>query len=187
MMKEEIENAWVVLKKGGLILYPTDTVWGIGCDATNPEAVDKVYKLKQRSDEKSLICLVHDFRMLNEYVENVPEVAYDILKYARKPTTIIYDSPIRVAENLVAADNSLAIRVTKDEFCKKLIQKFRKPLVSTSANISGAKTPQSFAEIDPLILEGVDYVVNLQREKNSAKPSAIIKLKNDGSVKVIRS
>ncbi|MDC8000068.1 L-threonylcarbamoyladenylate synthase [Aequorivita todarodis] len=185
-MKEEIENALLVLKKGGLILYPTDTVWGIGCDATNPDAVDKVFQLKKRSDEKSLICLVSDFKMLNEYVENVPEVAYDILKYARKPTTIIYDDPIRVAENIIAADNSLAIRVTKDEFCKKLIQRFRRPLVSTSANISGEKTPQSYAEIDPLILEGVDYVVNLHHEKKSGKPSAIIKLKNDGSVKVIR-
>jgi L-threonylcarbamoyladenylate synthase len=185
-MKTEIENCITVLKKGGLILYPTDTVWGIGCDATNPEAVDKVFKLKQRSDEKSLICLVHDFRMLNEYVENVPEVAYDILKYAKKPTTIIYDDPIRVAENIIAEDNSLAIRVTKDEFCKKLIQRFRRPLVSTSANISGEKTPQSYAEIDSLILEGVDYVVNLHHEKKSGKPSAIIKLKNDGSVKVIR-
>lgn len=185
-MKNEIENCIAVLKKGGLILYPTDTVWGIGCDATNPDAVDKVFKLKQRSDEKSLICLVHDFKMLNEYVENVPEVAYDILKYAKKPTTIIYDNPIRVAENIIAADNSLAIRVAKDEFCKKLIQRFRRPLVSTSANISGEKTPQSYAEIDPLILEGVDYVVNLHHEKKSGKPSAIIKLKNDGSVKVIR-
>lgn len=185
-MIKEIENALLVLKKGGVILYPTDTVWGIGCDATNPDAVDKVFKLKQRSDEKSLICLVNDFRMLNEYVETIPEVAYDILKYAKKPTTIIYDDPIRVAENIIAEDNSLAIRVTKDEFCKKLIQKFRRPLVSTSANFSGEKTPQSYAEIDPLILEGVDYVVNLQHDKKSGKPSAIIKLKNDGSVKVIR-
>ncbi len=185
-MKEEIDNALLILKKGGLILYPTDTIWGIGCDATNPDAVDKVFQLKKRSDEKSLICLVNDFKMLNEYVENVPEVAYDILKYAKKPTTIIYDDPIRIAENIIAKDNSLAVRVTKDEFCKKLIQKFRRPLVSTSANISGEKTPQSFAEIDPLILEGVDYVVNLQHEKKSGKPSAIIKLKNDGSVKVIR-
>lgn len=186
MTKEELEEILTILKRGGIILYPTDTVWGIGCDATNPEAVDKVFKLKKRSDEKSLICLVNDFRMLNEYVENVPEVAYDILKYAKKPTTIIYDEPIRVAENIIAKDNSLAIRVTKDEFCKKLIQKFRRPLVSTSANISGEKTPLIYAEIDPLILEGVDYVVNLHHERKSGKPSAIIKLKNDGSVKVIR-
>lgn len=185
-MKQEIENALVVLKRGGLILYPTDTVWGIGCDATNPDAVEKVFQLKKRSDKKSLICLVSDFKMLNEFIEDVPEVAYDILKYAEKPTTIIYDDPIRVAENIIAEDNSLAIRVAKDDFCKKLIRKFRRPVVSTSANFSSAKTPQSFAEIDPLILEGVDYVVNLQHEKKSGKPSAIIKLKNDGSVKVIR-
>lgn len=185
-MITEIENAITILKRGGLILYPTDTVWGIGCDATNPEAVEKVFKLKNRNDKKSLICLVSDFKMLNEYVEDVPEVAYDILKYAEKPTTIIYDDPIRIAENLIAEDNSLAIRVTKDVFCKKLIQKLRKPLVSTSANISGSKTPQSYAEIDPLILNGVDYIVNLQRSKKSGKPSAIIKLKNDGSVTVIR-
>lgn len=185
-MKNQIENAITILKRGGLILYPTDTVWGIGCDATNPEAVEKVFKLKNRNDKKSLICLVSDFKMLNEYIEDVPEVAYDILKYAEKPTTIIYDDPIRIAENLIAEDNSLAIRVTKDVFCKKLIQKLRKPLVSTSANISGSKTPQSYAEIDPLILNGVDYIVNLQRSKKSGKPSAIIKLKNDGSVTVIR-
>lgn len=185
-MKNEIDNALTVLKKGGLILYPTDTVWGIGCDATNPEAVERVFKLKNRSDKKSLICLVNDFKMLNEYVEDVPEVAYDILKYAAKPTTIIYDDPIRIAENLIAEDNSLAIRVTKDVFCKKLIQILRKPLVSTSANLSGSPTPQSYDEIDPLILEGVDYIVNLHRSKKSGKPSAIIKLRNDGSVTVIR-
>lgn len=184
---DEINNALTILKRGGIILYPTDTVWGIGCDATNPEAIDKIYKLKNRMDKKSLICLVHDFKMLNEYIEDVPEVAYDILKYAAKPTTIIYDDPIRVAENLIAEDNSLAIRVTKDEFCKKLIQKLRKPLVSTSANVSGGKTPLSYDEIDPLILEGVDYIVNLHRDKKASKVSTIIKLKNDGSVKIIRN
>jgi L-threonylcarbamoyladenylate synthase len=185
-MKEEIENCWAILRKGGLILYPTDTVWGIGCDATNEEAIEKVFKLKKRSDEKSLICLVSDFKMLNEYVEDVPEVAYDILKYAKKPTTIIYDKPIRVAENLIAKDNTLAIRVSKDEFCKKLIKKFRRPIVSTSANFSGEKTPLNYAEIDPLILEGVDYVVNLHHQKKSGKTSAIIKLSNDGAVKIVR-
>lgn len=185
-MTQEIENALHVLKKGGLILYPTDTVWGIGCDATNAEAIDRIFKLKKRSDKKSMICLVSDFKMLNTYVEQVPEVAYDILKYAAKPTTIIYDDPIRVAENLIAEDNSLAIRVTKDVFCKKLIQKLRKPLVSTSANLSKSNTPKSYAEIDSIILNGVDYIVNLHHEKKSGKPSAIIKLGNDGSVRVIR-
>ncbi|WP_424494504.1 L-threonylcarbamoyladenylate synthase [Salinimicrobium sp. GXAS 041] len=185
-MKEEIEQAVDILKKGGTILYPTDTVWGIGCDATNAAAVDKVYALKKRSEEKALICLVSDYKMLNQYVENVPEVAHDILKYAEKPTTIIYDRPIRVADNLVGQDDSLAIRVTKDDFCTKLIRKLKRPLVSTSANISGEKTPESFAQISPEILKGVDYVVNLQHSKKTSKPSAIIKLSNDGKVKVIR-
>ena len=183
---DELNNALTILKKGGTILYPTDTVWGIGCDATNFQAIEKIFQLKQRAESKSMICLVGDFKMLNQYIENVPEVAYDILKYAKKPTTIIYDRPLHVAENLIAEDNSLAIRVTKDEFCKKLIQKFRKPIVSTSANLAGEITPQSFKEIDPVILEGVDYIVNLQHDKKSGKPSAIIKLKNDGAVKVIR-
>lgn len=185
-IKTEMQNALATLKRGGLILYPTDTVWGIGCDATNAEAVEKVYKLKKRKESQALICLVSDYKMLNQFVEDVPEVAYDILKFARKPTTIIYDDPIRVAENLIADDNSLAIRVSKDKFSNDLAKRFRKPIVSTSANISGEKTPESFAEISPEILEGVDYVVNLQKNKKSAKPSAIIKLSNDGKVKVIR-
>ena len=185
-MVDEIKEAIGILKKGGLILYPTDTVWGIGCDATNPGAIDKVYKLKQRAESQTMICLVHDFKMLNQYVENVPEVAYDILKYAAQPTTIVYDDPIRVAENLIATDNTLAIRVTKDDFCKMLVRKFGRPIVSTSANISGEQTPQSFKEISPAILEGVDYVVNLHHNRKSAKPSTIIKLKNDGQVKVLR-
>ncbi|MGY5847476.1 L-threonylcarbamoyladenylate synthase [Salegentibacter sp. HM20] len=184
--KTEIQNALAVLKRGGVILYPTDTVWGIGCDATNADAVDKVYAIKKRAEEKALICLVSDYKMLNQFIEEVPEVAYDILKYARKPTTIIYDDPIRVAENLIADDNSLAIRVSKDKFSNELAKRFRKPIVSTSANISGEPTPNSFSEISPEILKAVDYVVNLQRNKKSAKPSAIIKLSNDGKVKVIR-
>ncbi len=185
-MYDEINNALEVLKRGGLILYPTDTVWGIGCDSTHPDAIERIYALKNRTDRKAMICLVHDFKMLNQFVEDVPEVAYDILRYAEKPTTIIYDDPIRVAENLIAEDNSLAIRVVQDDFCKKLIRKFRRPIVSTSANISGAKTPTEFKEISPEIIAGVDYVVNINRSKKSAKPSAIIKLKNNGSVTVIR-
>lgn len=185
-IKEEVYTCIDILKKGGLILYPTDTVWGIGCDATNADAIDKVFELKKRTETKSLICLVSDFKMLNEFVEEVPEVAYDILKCAAKPTTIIYDDPIRIAENIIAPDNSLGIRVTKDPFCKELTRRFRRPIVSTSANISGQPTPQSFNQISPEILKGVDYVVNLQRSKKSSKPSAIIKLSTDGKVKVIR-
>ena len=185
-MKTEIEHALLILKKGGLILYPTDTVWGIGCDATNADAIDAIFKLKKRAENKTMICLVSDFKMLNQYVEEIPEVAYDILKYAVKPTTIIYDNPIRVAENIVADDNSLAIRVVKDDFCNTLIRKLKKPLVSTSANMSGEKNPAHFKEISPLILGGVDYVVNLHQNKKSAQPSSIIKLKNNGAVTVIR-
>ncbi len=185
-MREEVEKTLTALKKGAVILYPTDTVWGIGCDATNPEAIDNIYKIKQREESKALICLVSDFKMLNQFVEEIPEVAYDILKYAQKPTTIIYDNPIRVAENLIASDNTLAIRVVRDEFCKQLIRKLKRPLVSTSANISGQPTPKSFKEIRPEILNSVDYVVNLQREKKSSKPSAIIKLTLDGKVDIIR-
>lgn len=185
-MRTEIENTLQTLKKGGVILYPTDTVWGLGCDATNTDAIQNIYTLKQRAESKALICLVSDFKMLNQFVEEVPEVAYDILKYAHKPTTIIYDNPIRVSENLIADDNSLGIRVVKDDFCKQLIRKLKRPLVSTSANISGAPTPKTFSEISQPILEGVDYVVNLHRNRKTAKPSSIIKLKNDGSVTVIR-
>ncbi|HET8885323.1 MAG TPA: L-threonylcarbamoyladenylate synthase [Salinimicrobium sp.] len=185
--KDELNNAFAVLKKGGIILYPTDTVWGIGCDATNADAVDKVYALKKRSEAKALICLVNDFKMLNQYIEEVPEVAYDILKYANSPTTIIYDNPIRIADNLVGEDDTLGIRVTKDLFCNDLIRKLKKPLVSTSANISGKPAPNSFAEISREILKGVDYVVNLrQLNKKTPKPSAIIKLGKDGKVKIIR-
>ena len=186
-MNKEIENSLSTLKRGGTILYPTDTVWGIGCDATNADAIDKIYQLKQRHESKALICLVSDFKMLNQFVESVPEVAYDILKYAAKPTTIVYDDPIRVAENLVAEDNTLAIRVVRDPFCQKLIRKLKRPLVSTSANISGRPSPRSRREIDAEILEGVDYVVNLQEQRKNAAPSAIIKIGNDGSVRVIRS
>lgn len=185
-IKEELEAILNVLKKGGTILYPTDTVWGIGCDACNADAVDKVYALKKRSEKKALICLVSDFSMLNQYVEKVPEPAYDILKYSKKATTIVYDQPIRVAENLVAEDNTLGIRVVRDDFCQKIIKRLKKPIVSTSANISGQPTPKSFSEISPEILKGVDYVVNLQRFKKPAAPSSIIKLSNDGKVQIIR-
>jgi L-threonylcarbamoyladenylate synthase len=185
-MQEEIKKSLETLKRGGLLLYPTDTVWGIGCDATNASAVEKIFALKQRAESKALICLVSDFKMLQNYVENVSEVAYDILKYACKPTTIIYDNPIRVAENVVADDNTLGIRVVKDDFCKQLIRKFKKPIVSTSANISGENAPKSFADIVPAISENVDYIVNLRRNEKNAKPSAIIKLSNDGKVSVIR-
>jgi len=182
----EISNCIDVLKKGGLILYPTDTVWGIGCDATNKAAVNKVYSLKNRSSAKALICLVADDNMLEQYVDQVPDLAYDIMDLSVKPTTIIYDAPKGISLNLIADDNSLAIRVASDKFCKYLIKAFKKPLVSTSANIAGQPTPRSFTEIADDILKGVDYVVNLDRDKEKNASSTIIKLSNDGVVKVIR-
>lgn len=185
-MIEEINKAITVLQNGGLILYPTDTVWGIGCDATNEEAVNKIYQLKQRTDRKSLICLVANDAMLERHVTKVPEVAYDILDLATKPTTIIYDQPKGVAKNIIAFDNTLGIRVAKDQFCQYLITKLKKPIVSTSANISEKPTPHKFSEISNHILKGVDYVVNLPEEKSTKIPSTIIKLGNDGIVKVIR-
>jgi len=176
-----------VLKRGGLILYPTDTVWGIGCDATNAEAIDRVYALKKRADNKALITLVCDFTMLRQFIEEVPQVAYDVLNFAVKPTTIIYDDPIRVATNLIASDNTLAVRVIKEPFCNKIIKKFRKPIVSTSANVSGQPTPRSFAEISEEIKNGVDFIVPIeQNAKKVGKPSVIIKISNSGNVKVIR-
>jgi len=183
---EEINKAIEVLQSGGLILYPTDTVWGIGCDATNEEAVKKVYELKQRDDSKALICLVANDFMLEKHIASVPEVAWDIVDLNDKPTTIIFDNPKGIAKNLIAPDNTLGIRIASDKFCQFLIQRFKKPIVSTSANISGVPTPKSFYEISEYILKGVDYVVNLNRDKKNSRPSSIIKLANDGTVKVIR-
>ncbi len=182
----EINKCIKVLSEGGLILYPTDTVWGIGCDATNEVAVAKVYRLKQREDSKALICLVANDAMLERHVEHVPEVAYDILDLATKPTTIIYDKPVALAKNAIAQDNTMAIRVASDKFCQYLVNKFKKPIISTSANIATQTTPKNYNEINDVIIKGVDYIVNLQHDKKNAAPSSIIKLSNDGTVKVIR-
>ncbi|TXE07075.1 threonylcarbamoyl-AMP synthase [Seonamhaeicola algicola] len=185
-MQTEINNALKVLKEGGIILYPTDTVWGIGCDATNPYAVKKVYNLKQREDSKALICLVADDRMLGKYVKQIPFAAQSIIEIANKPTTIIYDEAQNLAQNLIANDGSIAIRIPDDDFCFWLSRRLNGAIVSTSANISGQPTPKSFKEISPDILKGVDYVVNLQKDKICNKPSSIIKLSNNGVVKIIR-
>ena len=185
-MNEEINKALQTLKNGGLILYPTDTVWGIGCDANNAEAVNKIYKLKKRIDCNMLICLVADDRMLKKYVKNVPLVALNIIEVIDKPTTIIYDDAQNVASNLIASDGSIAIRIPDDDFCYQLSRRLNGAIVSTSANISGETTPKSYKEIAPAILKGVDYVVNLHHEKIRNKPSSIIKLSNNGVVKIIR-
>lgn len=184
---QEIRNALDVLQKGGIILYPTDTVWGIGCDAANAEAISRIYKLKQREDSKSMLALVSSEGMLQRWVKNIPESAHMLLDVATEPLTIIYDHPDGVADNLVAEDGSLGIRITSDFFCSKLIERLRKPLVSTSANISGVKTPKCFAEISDDIISGVDYVVNLRKsETDCHKPSAIIKVTDEETIKVIR-
>lgn len=181
-----IKEAITCLKQGQVILYPTDTVWGIGCDASNSEAVDKIFKLKQREDSKALICLVADDRMLKKYIKKIPEVAYEILDVSEEPITIIYDEPQNLAQNLIASDNTIAIRIPNDDFCFQLLRRFNGAIVSTSANISGEPTPRSFKEISQDILKGVDYIVNLHHEKINTKPSSIIKLSNDGKVKIIR-
>lgn len=185
-MQTEITNTLKILKEGGLILYPTDTIWGIGCDATNEKAVKKIYELKQREDSKALICLVADERMLKKYVKQIPEAAINIIEVTNKPTTIIYDEAQNLASNLISAEGSIAIRIPDDEFCYWISRKFNGAIVSTSANISGQPIPKSFKEISPEVLKGVDYVVNLHHEKICNKPSSIIKLSNNGIVKIIR-
>ena len=185
--KEDIKNAVEVMRKGGVILYPTDTVWGIGCDATNEEAVAKVYKIKQRDDSKALICLVDSDARLQRYVRNVPNVAWDIFDLATKPTTIILDGAVNLAPNLIAEDGSIAMRITQEEFSKELCYRFQKAIVSTSANISGLPAAQNFQDIAPELLEAVDYVCYSRRqEKKPHTPSSIIKLTENGEVTVIR-
>ncbi|MFK7750243.1 MAG: L-threonylcarbamoyladenylate synthase [Kordia sp.] len=186
-MTSAIQNTFDQLQSGNTILYPTDTVWGLGCDATNVEAVAKIYALKNREESKALICLVSDIRMLERFIENIPDVAYDLIEATDRPTTIIYDNPVGIAKNLVAEDNTLAIRIPNDEFCQKLIRKFKRPIVSTSANISGQPTPKNFQEISAEIKSNVDYVVNLKGTKKTVKPSTIIQVRSNGEIKIIRA
>ncbi|RRO21915.1 L-threonylcarbamoyladenylate synthase [Flavobacteriaceae bacterium 14752] len=185
-MSKELSISLKVLKTGKLLLYPTDTVWGIGCDATDEAAVKKVYLLKQRDDSKALVCLVKDFDMLSKYVESIPDRALEYLKQTESPTTIIYPKAKHLAENLIAEDGSIAMRICQTEFCQNLLKEFDKPIVSTSANISGEPTPKGFEEIDDQILTGVDYVVNLHDENSDTKPSRIIKFNSEGQVQIIR-
>ena len=185
-INQEILKAYEVIKEGGIILYPTDTVWGIGCDASNPEAVAKIYALKQREETKSMIVLMNAEKMMYSVFKDIPEVAWQILDLSEKPTTLILDNPRNVAPNLIAPDKTLGVRLIKEPFCFKLLERMKRPLVSTSANISGKPTPNTFKEISQEIIKGVDYVVNLPNEKMTGKPSAIIKLTNDSQVKIIR-
>ena len=185
-INQEVHKAFEIIQNGGIILYPTDTVWGIGCDATNAEAVKKIYALKQREESKRMIVLMNGEKMMYNVFKEIPEVAWQILDLSEKPTTLILDNPKNIAPNIIADDNTLGVRLVKEPFCYKLMERMKKPLVSTSANISGMPTPKSFKEISPEILNGVDYVVNLHHEKICDKPSTIIKLTNDNQVKIIR-
>lgn len=187
MMKDEIKKACEVMQNGGVILYPTDTVWGIGCDATNEEAVKRVYEIKQRSDSKAMLVLVDSPVKVDFYVKDVPSVAWDLIELTTKPLTVIYDGARNLAPNLIAEDGSVGIRVTGEEFSKQLCFRFRKAIVSTSANISGQPAPAVFSEISDDIKNAVDYIVDYRREETGhPKPSSIIKLGQKGEVKIIR-
>ncbi len=175
-----------ILENGGIILYPTETSWAIGGDATNEKAINSIRNLKQSSPNERIISMVANDAMLERYVATVPDLAYDIMDLATKPTSIIYDSPKGFAKNLLGVDGSIAVRVTTDKFCSYLIGRFKKPIVAASASIMGKPVPKSFKEIDAGILAGVDYVVNLQQDIKITNPSSIIKLGNDGTVKIIR-
>ena len=183
----DMARAVETLRSGGILLYPTDTVWGIGCDATNPEAVRRIYELKQRSDAKSMLVLVGSEGELQRTVENIPDAAWMLIEAAVNPLTIIYDHPVGLATELLADDGSVGVRITSELFSRTLCQRLRRPIVSTSANISGRKTPATFAEISPEIIDGVDYVVSYRRDDTRrARPSNIIKVSDSDIVKVIR-
>lgn len=186
-MEEDIKKCIEVLRNGGLILYPTDTVWGIGCDATNAEAVAKVYALKRRDDSKSLIVLFDTVQRIQGYVERMPDVAYDMMDLTDKPLTLIIDGAKNMAKNIIATDGSVGVRVTNENFSHELCARFRKPLVSTSANISGQPSAAIYSEISEDIINGVDYVVKYRQDDTTKKkPSSIIKIDNSGLVKIIR-
>ncbi len=184
---EDIKNAVETMRKGGVILYPTDTVWGIGCDATNAEAVAKIYKIKKREESKAMICLVDSDNRIQRYVRNVPEVAWDVMNLATQPTTVILDGATGLAPNLIAEDGSIAMRITQEDFSKELCYRMQKPIVSTSANISGEPTAQNYRDISEEILAQVDYVCWTRRNEHKPhKPSSIIRLRADGEVTIIR-
>ncbi len=186
-VKAEVKKSLAVLKNGGVILYPTDTVWGLGCDATNPEAVRKIYEIKKRADSKTMILLVDLEARLSTYVKEIPEQAWPLIEFTDKPLTIVYDGARNLPPELIAEDGSIAIRVTNDEFCKNLIGVLRKPLVSTSANISGSPTPAIYQEVSEEIRSSVDYVVNWRKDdRQRHAPSSIIKLQKGGLIQIIR-
>lgn len=187
MLKDEVEKAFQVIKEGGIILYPTDTIWGIGCDATNTESIKRIFRLKQRDEIKSMIILLDTENKLESYVSGVNPLAYDLIEYAENPLTLILPGAKNISPALISADGSIGIRIPQHDFCKQLIQKMRKPLVSTSANISGRPSPQYFAQVEPEIVNGVDYVVNLEQQSKEIKnPSTIMRLSPNGTFEFLR-
>lgn len=188
MMHEEVMKACEALKKGGVILYPTDTVWGLGCDATRVKAVERIYRMKKRPESKSLIILLDQLEKLYQFVEDVPATAIDLINSVETPLTIIYPNARNLARNLIAADGTVAIRIVRDEFCSRLIGLLNRPLVSTSANLSGESNPLIFTQISKDILDQVDYAVNLNRTRiRQVKPSTIIRLRENGEFEMIRN
>ena len=185
-MEEEINKALEVLRNGGIILYPTDTIWGLGCDAKNETAVEKIFKIKKRDDKKSMLILLNNINYIRSYVEEVPEIALDIVELAIKPTTVIYPGAKNLAKNLIAEDGSIGIRITTEEFTDKLLQKFKNPIVSTSANKSEAPFPENFRNIPNEIKSNVDYIVNYKQDVTVNKPSSIIKVGLSNEIKIIR-
>lgn len=185
--EEDLIKTLKALQSGGIILYPTDTIWGIGCDATNYKAVEKVYRIKNRNEAKSLIVLLDNFDNLSTYIEKVPDITFDLLASITNPVTIIYSNARKLANNVIAPDGTIAIRIVKDDFCKELIRRFGKPIVSTSANLSGSESPAVFSQITDEIKKAVDYTVSYKQDYfNRSKPSTIIRLRDDGLYTVIR-
>jgi L-threonylcarbamoyladenylate synthase len=187
MLREQVNKALEVLQKGGIILYPSDTIWGIGCDATNKDAVEKIIALKKRKDHKGFIVLLDSDSKLQSYVNEIPAIAYDLIEYAENPLTIVYSGAKNLAKNVIGNDGSIGIRIVKHDFCTQLLQRFRKPIVSTSANFSGEDSPKNFHSINPEIYDLVDYIVDFEQENQEQKPvSTIMKLEADGTFKFIR-
>jgi L-threonylcarbamoyladenylate synthase len=187
-MTEEVLKTVEVLKKGGIILYPTDTVWGIGCDATKSKSVERIFRIKKRDAAKSLIVLIDEYEKLFQYVEKVPDIAYDLINSADSPITVVYPDAKNLAENIISEDGSIGIRIVKDEFCKKIINLLNQPIVSTSANISGEPTPLIYYKISQEIINHVDYVVNYNRTRIlQLKPSTIVKFNKKGDYHIVRA
>lgn len=185
--KDDMAQAVKTLREGGVILYPTDTIWGIGCDATNPEAVNRVYEIKKRSDSKALIVLANSEAMIANHVGQTPEVAWSVIELATSPITVIFDNGKNLAHNLLAADGSIAFRLSREEFSSQLCFHLRKPVVSTSANISGQPSPKSFHDISREIIDAVDYVVKYRQDDcTPVNPSSIVRIGSDSTVKIIR-